>query len=579
MKHSSLYQKYRPKNFSEIVGQNHVIKTLVNSIKLDNIGHAYIFSGPKGVGKTTIAKIFSKAINCLNFKDDICDECENCQIIASNDTTDILELDAASNNGVDDVRRILDNTKFLPVNLKYKVYIIDEAHMLTNSSWNAFLKTLEEPPMNVVFIFATTEFHKIPQTIVSRCQCFEFNRLTDKQIHDLIVYVNEKEKIKATKSAIEVLTNLSTGCARDALSMLEQAMLYTDNDITDIAINEMFGLTNDSEKIAFIKMLIEKDVNGLIKKTQEFQQKGINFSQLVLGISNILTDQLIYLQTNDPNILNNLSLSNIHDINLSKEQLIALITIFQKTYIDMRNNDDQQLFFQIMFFKAIEKLNTNSCLSQPNIVEQKQAVISSKSINQPKLMPNNILDQEKEIDLSFIRINSDEIFETKEILIENKNKEDKKVKQDDLIQENNNDQSTEEIILSILSNKTKEDTNNAQKLLDKFLFLSEVQPLFSRFSNGCKVSVASKNGIIFSFKDEIDADWLNSNYANKEIQTITKEIIGHVCFLIGSTYKKLKNIHSKISKIKKPEPNLDSLNKLFDSDIDTDTIGKKIFGI
>ena len=203
MKHSSLYQKYRPKNFSEIVGQNHVIKTLVNSIKLDSIGHAYIFSGPKGVGKTTIAKIFSKAINCLNFKDDICDECENCQIIASNDTTDILELDAASNNGVDDVRRILDNTKFLPVNLKYKVYIIDEAHMLTNSSWNAFLKTLEEPPMNVVFIFATTEFHKIPQTIVSRCQCFEFNRLTDKQIHDLIVYVNEKEKIKATKSAID----------------------------------------------------------------------------------------------------------------------------------------------------------------------------------------------------------------------------------------------------------------------------------------------------------------------------------------------------------------------------------------
>ena len=163
----SLYQKYRPKCFKEIIGQDVVVKTLVNSIKLNRIGHVYIFAGPKGIGKTTIAKIFSKAINCENFNDDICNKCENCKLINENNTTDILELDAASNSGVENIRMILENLKFLPVNLKYKVYIIDEAHMLSNSAWNALLKTLEEPPLNVVFIFATTEPHKIPTTILN----------------------------------------------------------------------------------------------------------------------------------------------------------------------------------------------------------------------------------------------------------------------------------------------------------------------------------------------------------------------------------------------------------------------------
>ena len=238
MSYISLYRKYRPKTFSDVVGQEVVIKILKNSILTGKIGHAYIFSGPRGTGKTSIAKIFSKAVNCLeNDSGDLCGKCSVC-LSDFDDEIDIVEIDAASNNGVDEIREIRNNVKLVPNHLKYKVYIIDEVHMLSTSAFNALLKTLEEPPSNVIFILATTEFNKIPATVISRCQKFDFKKLTINQIENRLNYILDKENKTIKPEVVELISQLSDGGMRDAINMLDQLISLdkTDIDTDDLII-------------------------------------------------------------------------------------------------------------------------------------------------------------------------------------------------------------------------------------------------------------------------------------------------------------------------------------------------------
>ncbi len=229
MAYQALYRKYRPRTFEDFIDQDLVKKTLVNSISNDKISHAYLFSGPRGIGKTSMAKIFAKAINCTNFnkKGDVCDKCDNC--VECDNSVDIIEIDAASNNGVDQIRELKNKISIVPSKLKYKVYIVDEVHMLTNSAFNALLKTLEEPPSYVVFVLATTEFYEVPETIVSRCQCFNFTRISEDSLVERLKMIAKKEKISIDDDVVVEIAKYSNGGLRDAIGMLDKfnSFLYS----------------------------------------------------------------------------------------------------------------------------------------------------------------------------------------------------------------------------------------------------------------------------------------------------------------------------------------------------------------
>lgn len=279
MDYKVLYRKYRPVNFDELVGQNHVKNILKNSIINDKIAHAYIFTGPRGTGKTSTAKIFARTLNCLDAKDGICcGKCQNC--LDFNTSPDIIEMDAASNNSVDDIRNIVENVGIAPSNSKYKIYIIDEVHMLTQSAWNAFLKTLEEPPHNVIFILATTDIQKVPITVLSRCQRFDFQRIDKNLIFNNLKSICDKEEIKYEEDALNEVAYLSDGCMRDALSILDQLSKVSDTVNMDIIKNN-YGTVTKEEIDSIYTSILKNDIDGLVSKINEIKETGIDIKILI----------------------------------------------------------------------------------------------------------------------------------------------------------------------------------------------------------------------------------------------------------------------------------------------------------
>lgn len=274
MDYKVLYRKYRPTNFDELIGQNHIKKILKNSIINNKIAHAYMFTGPRGTGKTSSAKIFARTLNCLNPKNGLpCGECDNC--INFNTTPDVIEMDAASNNSVDDIREIVDNIGIAPTNSKYKIYIIDEVHMLSNQAWNAFLKTLEEPPSNVIFILATTDIQKVPITVLSRCQRFDFQRIDRGLIKDNLKRICDLENISYDEESLMEIAYLSDGCMRDALSILDQLSKVSDHIDIDV-IKSNYGTVTAEELDLLYSFIIKNDIDGLVNILHNVKESGID---------------------------------------------------------------------------------------------------------------------------------------------------------------------------------------------------------------------------------------------------------------------------------------------------------------
>lgn len=293
MAYQALYRKYRPSNFDEVVGQTHIIQTLKNAIVQNRIAHAYLFCGPRGTGKTSIAKIFAKTLNCTNNEDAPCGICENCKMAANGSHPDIIEIDAASNNGVDEVRNLIDKVKYAPMQGKYKIYIIDEVHMMTSGAFNALLKTIEEPPAHVIFIFATTEPNKVLPTIISRCQRFDFNKVSIQDIKHRLSIVCKNEGIDITEDGLTLIAQLADGGMRDALSILDQCVAYCSSHIDVNDIRKIYGVVTSEDIGKLFYAVYKKDVDTFVNAIQKFSDMGMDIKRLTADFIHMLKDSLI----------------------------------------------------------------------------------------------------------------------------------------------------------------------------------------------------------------------------------------------------------------------------------------------
>ena len=294
MSYLALYRKYRSKTFDEIVGQKHITQSLINQIKNDEVGHAYLFTGTRGTGKTSIAKIFAKAINCLSpINGSPCGKCVACQALSDLGSVDIFEIDAASNNRVDEIRELRERVKYPPVTCKYKVYIIDEVHMLTDSAFNALLKTLEEPPSYVVFILATTEVQKLPATILSRCMRFDFKLLTEEELENHLKYVFKDSKIKYEDAAVSTIARLGAGSVRDTLSIADMCVAYSNRNVTFDSVIEAVGMTDRKTMKILLSSVLDKSEGDLLSNIDMVARQGKNITQLAKDLVGYVRDLLI----------------------------------------------------------------------------------------------------------------------------------------------------------------------------------------------------------------------------------------------------------------------------------------------
>ena len=378
--YQALYRKYRPTTFEEVVGQEVITRTLKNAIVNDKISHAYLFTGPRGTGKTTIAKIlakiFAKTINCEDSNDGIsCEKCNICINNNSNENIDIIEMDAASNNGVDEIREIRNKVNLVPSVSKYKVYIIDEVHMLTVGAFNALLKTLEEPPAHIIFILATTEPHKIPATILSRCQRFDFKRIPPNKLVDRLKFISNAENINISEQALYEIARLSEGGMRDAISMLDQVLSYADESIDVEDVHEVNGTLSQEALSEFVQNIFTGNILEVLKLIDKYNDSGKNIiklsEEIIILLKNILLYKTVnnYFEEND-----NIELYKNLGNTLETSKLINLIDSFNDSIPKLKQSNDPKLILELLIIKHISDYNKR----QLETAVKEEVVVPSK---------------------------------------------------------------------------------------------------------------------------------------------------------------------------------------------------------
>ena len=520
MKYQALYRKYRPKTFDDVYGQQIVVQTLKNVIKNNKLTHAYLFVGPRGTGKTSIAKIFAKTINCLHPEDGLsCEKCDICVSNNLNENVDIIEMDAASNNGVDEIREIRNHITLLPTVSKYKIYIIDEVHMLTTGAFNALLKTLEEPPEHIIFILATTEPHKIPLTIMSRCQSFEFKPIPVTIIKERLKYICTQENINIDDKSLNLIAEESNGGLRDAVSMLDQLNAYADGNIKYEDVLLLNGRINDDEIEKFMTEMVNDDLNSVFTKIESWQEEGKNFIYICEDFIRFLRNELIKFK-----LENNSNIVNL----IGENKTIEVIMILNKISNDMKISKDKKVLFDVTI------INITNILKNKQMFENN--TYTSKNIKIENKTPEKV-----------------EIKEEKPQTMEVPIKEKKNYKlYDELMNIRLNN------TLGIADKKSKIEYENAvENLKNDISDLNKLKII--NLLDDTKITAGSKDGIILTTDSD---NILHDLYDNMELlEESLESLLGKkvkVCILLDELWNKKRIIY--VEKIKNKEK-IDIINE------------------
>jgi DNA polymerase-3 subunit gamma/tau len=390
MAYKALYRTYRPTTFEEVYGQQHIVRTLKNALSENKIAHAYLFCGPRGTGKTTMARLFAKALNCEEGFGHQCNKCENCVAISEGTHPDVIEIDAASNRGIDDIRDIIDKVKYAPIKGKYKVYIIDEVHMMTPEAFNALLKTLEEPPANVVFILATTEPYKLMQTILSRVQRYDFTKVSNKDLINNLKRVCDAENIKYDEKALELIVSLSDGGVRDSLSMTDQAIAFSGNNLTLENVTELFGLSTLEEKVDLLTKVYKGQVLEATKKLDQLVDHGVDLKRLTQDLIDIVKDLLIFKTTHDYSILRVVDKATVDSLDIPRKTLSDMIDILMNAYGQYRTVSNIKSLLEISLLK-ISSLSLEEESPKVKYVEKVVEVVKQEESPKVQVKPTNVV--------------------------------------------------------------------------------------------------------------------------------------------------------------------------------------------
>ena len=513
MKYQALYRKYRPKTFDDVYGQQIVVQTLKNVIKNNKLTHAYLFVGPRGTGKTSIAKIFAKTINCLHPEDGLsCEKCDICISNNSNENVDIIEMDAASNNGVDEIREIRNHITLLPTVSKYKIYIIDEVHMLTTGAFNALLKTLEEPPEHIIFILATTEPHKIPLTIMSRCQSFEFKPIPVATIKERLKYICAQENINIDDKSLNLIAEESNGGLRDAVSMLDQLNAYADGNIKYEDVLLLNGRINDDEIEKFMTKMVNDDLNSVFTKIESWQEEGKNFIYICEDFIRFLRNELIKFK-----LENNSNIVNL----IGENKTIEVIMILNKISNDMKISKDKKVLFDVTIINITNALKSKQ-MFENNVYDSKNMKIENKTSEKVEI---------KEEKPQTVEV---PIKETKDYTL-----------YDELMSIRLNN------TLSIADKKSKIEYENAvENLKNDISDLNKLKII--NLLDDTKITAGSKDGIILTTDSD---NILHDLYDNMELlEESLESLLGKkvkVCILLDELWNKKRIIY--VEKIKNKE--------------------------